>query len=83
MTSIFFTSTPFTFLRILEGHKIDVHNGIFIADAGGPRRRIAGLDASPERYRTALGMMCELCAMSAQVPFKFFWTRKRHRDSLW
>lgn len=28
------------------GVKIDVHNGIFIVD-GGPRRRIAGLNASP------------------------------------
>ena len=28
------------------GTQVDVHNGIFIVD-GGPRRRIAGLDASP------------------------------------
>jgi hypothetical protein len=28
------------------GTKVDVHNGIFIVD-GGPRRRIAGLEASP------------------------------------
>lgn len=28
------------------GTKVDVHNGIFVVD-GGPRRRIAGLEASP------------------------------------
>jgi hypothetical protein len=28
------------------GTKVDVHNGVFIVD-GGPRRRIAGLEASP------------------------------------
>lgn len=33
-------------LSVDPGTKVDVHNGIFIVD-GGPRRRIAGLDASP------------------------------------
>jgi hypothetical protein len=33
-------------LSVDPGTKVDVHNGISIVD-GGPRRRIAGLDASP------------------------------------
>ena len=36
----------YTHLSVDPGTKIDVHNGIFIVD-GGPRRRIAGMEASP------------------------------------
>ncbi len=36
----------YTHLSVNPGTKIDVHNGIFIVD-GGPRRRIAGMEAAP------------------------------------
>jgi hypothetical protein len=36
----------YTHLSVDPGKKVDVHNGIFIID-GGPRRRIAGMEASP------------------------------------
>jgi hypothetical protein len=36
----------YTHLSVDPGAKVDVHNGIFIVD-GGPRRRIAGMEAAP------------------------------------
>jgi hypothetical protein len=36
----------YTHLSVDSGTQVDVHNGIFIVD-GGPRRRIAGLEAAP------------------------------------
>jgi hypothetical protein len=36
----------YTHLSVDPGTKVDVHNGIFIVD-GGPRRRIAGMEAAP------------------------------------
>jgi hypothetical protein len=36
----------YTHLSVDPGAKIDVHNGLFIVD-GGPRHRIAGLEAAP------------------------------------
>jgi hypothetical protein len=36
----------YTHLSVDPGAKVDVHNGLFIVD-GGPRRRIAGVEASP------------------------------------
>lgn len=36
----------YTHLSVDPGAKVDVHNGIFIVN-GGPRRRIAGLEAAP------------------------------------
>jgi len=36
----------YTHLSVDPGTKVDVHNGLFIVD-GGPRRRIAGMEAAP------------------------------------
>lgn len=36
----------YTHLSVDAGAKVNVHNGLFIVD-GGPRRRIAGVEASP------------------------------------
>jgi len=56
-------------LSVDPGTKVDVHNGIFIVD-GGPRRRIAGLDASPalpERSWQDVRIVRDLRSGSIQV----------------
>ena len=55
----------YTHLSVDPGTKVAVHNGIFIVD-GGPRRRIAGMEAAPALPDTELAHDSN----SARCPFR-------------